>query len=108
MKNIKVFHIDNEVYHLGIETSDVYLRKKEKAAETLLSLYNAKKIGNHQNDLLRVFIKLKLFKLNVVFSKLYIVFKKRLKNNLLSNKPSMKLLQFYRISYMCYKDLNTK
>ncbi|MBR9846238.1 MAG: glycosyltransferase family 2 protein [Algicola sp.] len=108
MKNIKVFHIDNEVYHLGIETSDVYLRKKEKAAETLLSLYNAKKIGNHQNDLLRVFIKLKRFKLNAVFSKLYIVFKNRLKNNLISNKPSMKLLQFYRISYMCYKDLYSK
>ncbi len=107
MKEIKVFHIDNEVYHLGIETSDVYLRKKEKAADTLLSLHNANKIGNHQNDLLHVFIKLKRYRLHSIFSMVYKLFKKPLQHNLLSSNPSMKLLQLYRISYMCFKDLNS-
>ena len=108
MKNVKVFHIDNEVYHLGIETSEAYLSKKEKAAETLLSLYKNNRIDSHQNDLLRVFITLKRYKLNGIFSIMYKLFKNPLKNNLFSNHPSMKLLQFYRISYMCYKDLNFK
>ena len=39
--NIKVKHIDNEVYHLGIEPSAKYLEKKEQAAYTLLHLYNS-------------------------------------------------------------------
>lgn len=108
MKNVKVFHIDNEVYHLGIETSEAYLRKKEKAAETLLILHRNNRIESHQNDLLRVFIILKRYKLNRIFSIVYKRFKNPLKNNLFSNQPSMKLLQLYRISYMCFKDLNFK
>lgn len=106
MKKIKVFHIDNEVYHLGIETSKAYLNKKEKAAETLLSLHKANKIGSHQNDLLHLFIKLKRYKLHSVFSVFYKLFKNPLRHNLLSSNPSMKVLQLYRLSYMCYKDLN--
>lgn len=105
MKKINVFHIDNEVYHLGIETSKVYLAKKEKAAETLLSLHNANKIESHQNDLLHLFIKLKRYRLHYVFSLFYKLFKNPLQHHLLSNHPSMKVLQLYRISYMCYKDL---
>ena len=106
MKKAKVFHIDNEVYHLGIETSAIYLNKKEKAAETLLSLHKANKIGSHQNDLLLLFIKLKRYRLHYIFSLVYKTFKKTLKQNLLSSRPSMKVLQLYRICYMCYKDLN--
>jgi len=106
MKQIKVFHLDNEVYHLGIETSKAYLNKKEKAAETLLSLHKANKIGNHQNDLLHLFIKLKRYRLHVIFSMFYKIFKKPLQHHLLSSNPSMKILQLYRISYMCYKDVN--
>jgi len=106
MKQIKVVHIDNEAYHLGIETSKAYLIKKEKAAETLLSLHNANKIGNHQNDLLHVFIKLKRYRLHNIFALVYKLFKKPIQHNLLSSNPSMKLLQLYRISFMCYKDMN--
>jgi len=106
MKKIKVLHIDNEVYHLGIETSKTYLSKKEKAADTLLSLHNANKIGSHQNDLLHLFIKLKRYRLHNLFSGFYKLFKKPLQQNLLSSNPSMKILQLYRISYMCYKDVN--
>lgn len=108
MKRIKVFHIDNEVYHLGIETSQTYLGKKEKAAETLLKLYQSGKIESHQNDLLKLYIQLKQFKLRSVVSLFYKLFSKALKQNLLGGKPSMTLLQLYRISYMCNKDLNAQ
>lgn len=106
MNSVKVFHIDNEVYHLGIETSKGYLKKKENAAETLLSLYKANKIESHQNDLLLLFIKLKRFKFHYIFSWVYKLLKKPFQHNLLGSKPSMNLLQLYRISYMCHKDLN--
>ncbi|MBC3844818.1 glycosyltransferase family 2 protein [Winogradskyella echinorum] len=105
---IKVYHIDNEVYHIGIEESVLYIQKKEKAAETLITLYRENKINNHQNDLLKLFKKLKRYKLNYIASGFYKIFKNLLKRNLTSSKPSIKILQLYRISYMCYFDLNAK
>ena len=66
--NTKVKHIDNEVYHLGIEPSIKYLEKKEQAAKTLLNLYNSNKKITHDNDLLRLFEKSKRYKYNHLFA----------------------------------------
>ncbi|WP_299224823.1 glycosyltransferase family 2 protein [uncultured Psychroserpens sp.] len=103
--SIKVLHIDNEVYHLGIETSSTYLQKTEKAVDTLLSLHKANRIKTHQNSLLNLFIVLKQYKLHYLFSSVYKQFKGTITTNLLSKQPKIKLLQLYKISYMCYKDL---
>jgi len=106
--NAKVLHLDNQVYHLGIEESPKYLRKKEQAAETLLKLYNNKKIAKHENSLLSVFILLNRFKLNYLFSFMFKITKTLLRKNLLGKYPVIVLLQFYKISYMCYFNLRTK
>jgi hypothetical protein len=105
---IKVHHIDNEVFHIGIEKSEIYIQKKEKAAETLLILHRKKKLANKHNDLLTLFKKTKYFKLNYAMALFFKIFKNKLKQNLISNKPSIKILQLYRISYMCHFDLNSK
>ncbi len=102
---VSVLHIDNQVYHLGIEKSVTYLRKKEKATETLLKLYHANNINEHENDLLSTYITLKQFKLNYAFATTFKLFKPLLKKNLLSNYPIIFLLQFYKISYMCHFEL---
>ena len=101
--NCKVNHINNEVYHMGLEESGIYLNKKEQAAETLLKLHEQGKIDTHQNDLLSLFIKLKNNRLTGVFSFVYKCLKPLMRKNLLSRKPSIKLLQFYKIGYICYK-----
>ncbi|SDB48118.1 hypothetical protein SAMN03097699_1609 [Flavobacteriaceae bacterium MAR_2010_188] len=100
--HIKVLHIDNEVYHLGIEESSVYLNKKEKAAEALVNLYLSGHINNHENNLLELFVSLKSKGLNKTFKMLFLNFRDGIKKNLLGRNPSIKLLQFYRIGYMCY------
>lgn len=102
----KVLHIDNEVYHLGIESSATYLKKKEKAALTLIRLYNTSDINEHDNHLLRLYTKLKRYKLNYLASFFYRAANSMMKKNLLGSRPSVTILQAYRISYMCYKDLN--
>ncbi|TDY14231.1 glycosyltransferase family 2 protein [Meridianimaribacter flavus] len=103
--NISVYHINNEVYHLGIEKSDTYLTKKELAAETLLKLDQENKNIKHDNNLLALFLNLKRFYLHYIFALFFKLFKKIMRQNLLSNNPSITLLQTYRISYMCYKYL---
>nr|WP_321236293.1 glycosyltransferase [uncultured Psychroserpens sp.] len=107
INTINVFHIDNEVYHLGIESSDTYLKKKEKAALTLIQLHNNDDIAKHDNHLLKLFITLKRYKLNYLASLFYKLWHSYMKKNLLGSNPSVKVLQAYRISFMCYKDLNS-
>ena len=102
----EVLHIDNPVYHLGIEKSTDYLTKKECAAESLLELYRGGKIKKSSNNLLKTFIVLKTLKLNYIFAWLYTVLKAPLKQNLTGGNPNIKLFQFYRIAFLCSLDLN--
>lgn len=100
-----VLHINNPVYHLGIEKSIDYLKKKEYAAESLLELYRGKKIKESSNNLLKTFIFLKTLKCNYILAWLYPELKAPLKQNLTGGNPNMKLFQFYRITYLCSLDL---
>lgn len=101
-KKHTVLHINNEVYHLGLEKSEAFLIKVKQSTETLLELYKTTPNYNTQNDLLNTFVKLKKTGLSSIFSLLYRLFKKPIKTNLLSKKPSLLLLQLYKISYMCF------
>ncbi|MBT8253538.1 MAG: glycosyltransferase [Flavobacteriaceae bacterium] len=103
---VRVVHIDNEVYHRGIEESAVYLKKMEQAAKTLLSLYDQDLMREHQNTLLNLFIFLKKTYLNRILSLFYQVFRNAMNRNLTGHNPSIWILQLYRISYLCHIDLN--
>jgi hypothetical protein len=105
---VSVLHIDNEVYHLGLENNEKYLRKVEIAIVTLLKLYKRNFIDKHENDLLFTYEKLKQTKLNYLFSLFYTILKHPIKLNLLSGNPSIKLLQLYKIFYLCHYDLIIK
>lgn len=99
---IKVKHLNNEVYHLGLEKSSNYLAKKEAAAKTLLALYKTNYKLKHDNDLLKWFSKLDQLKLTSLAALFYKLFRNTLKTQLTGNKPSVLMLQIYRLSYMCY------
>lgn len=107
LKKLKkpVLHIDNPVYHRGLEQNNVYILKKERAAMSLLKLYYDG-VRDSSNALLNTFITLKKIKLNFLLAGLYRLFKLHMMKNLTGANPNIKLFQFYRISYMCWKDLN--
>lgn len=102
-----VFHIDNQVYHLGIDSSINYLEKQKEATNSLLHLYATSKNFKSDNDLLNFFMLLKKFNLAFIFSLMYKNFKNLMTKNLISKKPSINILQLYRISFMCYSHLKT-
>lgn len=106
LNKIPVLHIDNSVYHLGLESSIKYKEKIEFGIRTLLNLYNNNDIREHQNDLLNAFIFSKKTGLNYVFFGLFKVFNVLIKKNLLSKNPKIILIQYYKILYMCYFDIN--
>lgn len=98
-----IFHINNEVYHLGIEPNDQFLKKTEEASDTLLKLYQNNKIKVHDNGLLALFIKLKKYRFYYFLSYFYGTFHTQMQKNLLNRKPSILVFQLYKTSYMCYK-----
>jgi len=100
-----IIHIDNEVIHLGLESSNTFLKKKEEASEVLLEIYKKDAAAfNPQNSLLKMFVSIKRLRLTFVLSKFHKMFEKKMKKNLLGSSPNMFLFQFYRLTYMCYKD----
>jgi len=102
----KILHINNEVYHLGLENNMTYIKKAEDCIITLLSLYNEGMMVQHNNKLLSTFVFLKRIKMNYFMSFIYKKFNSIITKNLLSNNPKILLLQFYKLSYICFKDLN--
>lgn len=106
VNKIKVFHINNEVYHLGVESSVQFLKKTKQAVETLLNLYQHGKIIDHDNSLLHLFTSLKKGKLCGLFSNIYRKSHKKMEHNLLGRNPSIARFQLYKISYMCFKYKN--
>ncbi|WP_203258969.1 glycosyltransferase family 2 protein [Hyunsoonleella ulvae] len=108
LHKVPVLHINNSVYHLGLEDSETYIKKTEFAVNTLLSLHYNNKIELHENDLLSKFILLKSVKLNFIFSLFYRYLKDIIRKHLKSSNPLIIVFQFYKLSYMCYSDLNKK
>jgi len=104
-QNHKVFHIDNAVFHLGLESNDSYLRKVEASVDTLLKLNKDEKLNPTENSLLNTFRTLKTYKLNHLVAWLFRHTRKSLTSNLLSNSPNILLLQFYKLGYFCEQDL---
>jgi hypothetical protein len=103
-KNSTVLHIDNEVFHLGIEDNNTYLNKIKQAVETLYYLHKTSKITDSDNDLLELFKTLKTYKLHLVFGQFYKWFCKSFEKQLTGKNPSITLLQLYKLSYICYLD----
>ena len=108
LKELKtsILHINNPVYHLGLESNTIYLKKKEFASDTLLKLIEDNALENNDNEILILYLFLKKTHLNHLFSGLYKVLHIPIKKQLTGNNPSVLLLQCYRIMYMCYSSLN--
>lgn len=104
--NVKVLHLNNQAYHLGLEKNEIFLKKTETAVNTLLWGFNNRKIAKHDNKLLSIFENLRKFRLNYLMAFLYKMFSLKMKKQLSGPNPDIYLLQVYKALYICYEDLN--
>ncbi|TYA86790.1 glycosyltransferase family 2 protein [Seonamhaeicola marinus] len=102
---IKILHLNNEVYHLGLEKSSIFLNKTEQAVKTLMKLSNEEKFSQHSNDLLKWYTFFKKSKLVYLMYVIHLTISPLIKKNLLGKKPSIFLLQVYKLTIMCYYSL---
>ncbi|OMQ08775.1 glycosyltransferase family 2 protein [[Flexibacter] sp. ATCC 35103] len=97
----EVIHIENPVYHLGIEDSQTFLKKSEEAVIGLKNLVDSHLITSDYVKLSHYFQIIKKYYLRslVVFG--FKIFKPFFLKQLLSKKPSLFVFDIYRLGYYC-------
>lgn len=101
----KIFHINNPVIHGDVDYNEVFFLKTQKSLENLNLIYNSKLIDSNFITFLRIFSKLKRFKLNYLFALIHKMFYPFFKRQLMSKNPSIVVFDLFRLSYFCYINL---
>jgi len=97
--NIGVKHIDNPILHLGLESSDVFLKKSLEACESLKLFVDMGLIDAKDTSLSRIAKTMQTYKLSFAIKGFFQIFKKPMRANLLSDKPSLYIFDIYRLGY---------
>lgn len=98
-RNIKIKHIENPVVHLGIESSKVFLEKSIESVDALSLFIDQNLIQARETKLSRKALNLRFLKIAPLVLFFYRAFKKTIKTNLLSDRPSLFLFDIYRLGY---------
>jgi len=98
---IVVKHIDNPVYHLGLETNADYLAKSKKALDTLYQLKKTKVIPSNATKLLKSYHILNRIGLASTFGEILKSNEEKIEQNLCGESPNLFLFDLYRLGYFC-------
>lgn len=94
-----ILHINNNVYHKGIESNKVYLHKVETFIIDLKKSMINKGKFNSQNTLLKWYLFFKRTRLKFIFSVIFNLFREKLKNKIIK-KGNPYLLQVYKLGFI--------
>lgn len=100
-KRYHIKHIDNPVYHYGLEDNPTFLDKTQQALNNLHKMSIEHKMGPNQVSILKAYTVLKSLRLNKLFNLIVFGFKNSLEKNLLGAKPNLFLFDLYRLAYLC-------
>ena len=100
-KEIEVKHIDNTTYHLGLESSQQFLDKTKTALENLKLITENTSLDSSESKILKTYIVLKRLYLASFISFIFKKTERNIEGNLLSQKPSLLLFDFYKLGYYC-------
>jgi hypothetical protein len=99
---VPVIHINNPLYHDGLDTNEDYLKKVETSIDNLISLLNSNKIDAgfvNENRLLATYFKCKKLKIIPALRLYYKIFLQNLKKKILKT-PSLFRLDLYKLGYL--------
>ena len=98
---INIVHIDNFVYHEGLDTNDIFLSKIKQSIETLVDLYKQKKLPS-KTKLIKLHNRLTVFRLNRLVASCIKPFIPAIEKNLLGPAPSMFYMDLLKLWYFEY------
>jgi glycosyltransferase involved in cell wall biosynthesis len=99
--NISLKHIENPIYHYGIDHFDVALKKEHESLLALKNLVEKRLLPADYVKLSKLFLIIKTLKLKFIIAFSFKVIKPLLLKNISSSTPSLFLFDLYRIGYLC-------
>jgi len=100
--HIPIVHIQNAVYHLGIDRVDVYLKKLEESIDNIILVNRYLEVSDGFK-LFRIYLVLKKAGLTRLFSSLFSKVEPILKKWFLEGNDSLFLLDFYKLGLLTLK-----
>lgn len=100
--SIRIKHINNPLYHTGLETNKAFIKKSKIAIKNLWYLYLKGLIHPEINRMLRYYIRIKKVYLVNFFAFIYKKYSKSFEKALSKENPSLFIYDLYRLSYLCY------
>jgi glycosyltransferase involved in cell wall biosynthesis len=97
--NIQVEHIENPVYHLGLDEFEIAIKKENESLIALKFLMENKLIPDDYIGLSKLFYRLKKMQLLFILKVFYKITKPMLLKNLASKNPSLFIFDLYRLCY---------
>lgn len=100
--NVKVMHIDNPVFHLGIDSFEVMIKKEHESLDGLIYILEHGQIEEDYIKISRLYSIMKRWHLKSFFAGIFKLLRPALLKNLSSKDPSLKVYDLYRIGYLCF------
>lgn len=105
--SIPYLHIDNPLFHDGLDKNEDYLQKVRTSIDNLSFTYNSEREKEsliEDNILLKTYFRIKSLKLKCFFAHFYQRFGIKIEK-LLCKKPNLALLNLYKLSYIATKNI---
>ncbi|WP_179333230.1 glycosyltransferase family 2 protein [Winogradskyella costae] len=99
--NIRIEHIENPVYHLGLEDSKTFLKKSLDSVEAINLFINQDLLPSNYTRITNIYSKIKNNIISKILAYTYYKYDKAFKKNLLGKAPSLLIFDIYRLSYYC-------
>ena len=97
-RNVSILHIDNQLIHLGLEKSEVYL---EKTRQAVLNAFAHKNDVGDSSRLLTHYNRVAKLRMRWLFKLIWTLFHGGMERNLLGPKPKLKIFSLYKLCYIC-------
>lgn len=101
IEKITVEHIENPVYHLGLESSEIFMKKSEESVVGLKYLTDNNLLPQNYVRLAKMHNSIKKYGLAPLARLSFKIAKVSFNKNLLGSNPSLFIFDLYRLGYLC-------
>lgn len=97
--HFKILQIDNPVYHLKLDTSEVFINKSKQSLKNLKYLVKHKQLSYNDTKISKIYSQFNHPVIQKIVVSFFTVFEKKMYNHLKSPKTSLWVFDLYRLGY---------
>ncbi|RWW92092.1 glycosyltransferase family 2 protein [Flavobacterium cerinum] len=101
VEKVTVEHIENPVYHLGLESSEIFMKKSEESVVGLKYLTDNNLLPQSYTRIAKIHNSIRKSGLAPLARLSFKIVKRSFNKNLLGSNPSLFIFDLYRLGYLC-------